>query len=201
MRLIFTSLIITGLLVGCGTKEKKEQPVTTIPSTNQLVLPMPNYAPSAGTMPNSNQVIIPQQNVIPSATSATTVTAAGMNPPHGQPGHRCDIAVGAPLNSAPKTNLSPGTTTTISQPVFTTTTTNTVKTALGMNPPHGQPGHQCGIPVGSPLNSKPTVAAATQTTPTIQTITNPPVIKTEAAETKVSANPVGAVAPDTSKKQ
>ncbi len=24
-------------------------------------------------------------------------TAPGMNPPHGQPGHRCEIAVGAPL--------------------------------------------------------------------------------------------------------
>jgi len=24
-----------------------------------------------------------------------------LNPAHGQPGHRCDIAVGAPLNSAP----------------------------------------------------------------------------------------------------
>jgi hypothetical protein len=24
-----------------------------------------------------------------------------MNPSHGQPGHRCDIAVGAPLNSKP----------------------------------------------------------------------------------------------------
>jgi len=27
----------------------------------------------------------------------------GMNPPHGEPGHRCDIAVGAPLNSKPAT--------------------------------------------------------------------------------------------------
>ena len=35
------------------------------------------------------------------AGSATTV-APGSNPPHGQPGHRCDIAVGAPLDSKPK---------------------------------------------------------------------------------------------------
>ncbi|MFT5254085.1 MAG: hypothetical protein ACI87N_003148 [Flavobacteriales bacterium] len=27
------------------------------------------------------------------------VTAKGMNPPHGEKNHRCDIAVGAPLNS------------------------------------------------------------------------------------------------------
>ena len=29
------------------------------------------------------------------------VNGMGLNPPHGKPGHRCDIAVGAPLNSAP----------------------------------------------------------------------------------------------------
>jgi hypothetical protein len=28
-------------------------------------------------------------------------TAPGMNPAHGQPGHRCDIPVGQPLNSQP----------------------------------------------------------------------------------------------------
>jgi hypothetical protein len=27
-----------------------------------------------------------------------------------------------------------------------------------MNPPHGQPGHRCDIPVGQPLNSKPAPA-------------------------------------------
>jgi hypothetical protein len=74
--------------------------------------------------------------------------AAGLNPPHGQPGHRCDIAVGAPLNSKPL-------------PVAQTNAT-TVVTPKGMNPPHGQPGHRCDIAIGAPLNSKslvtPTVA-------------------------------------------
>lgn len=32
-------------------------------------------------------------------TSALVKTEPGMNPPHGQPGHRCDILVGAPLDS------------------------------------------------------------------------------------------------------
>lgn len=30
-------------------------------------------------------------------------TLPGMNPPHGEPGHRCDITVGQPLNSKPNT--------------------------------------------------------------------------------------------------
>ena len=31
------------------------------------------------------------------ATLPSTPTGATLNPPHGQPGHRCDIPVGAPL--------------------------------------------------------------------------------------------------------
>lgn len=91
----------------------------------------------------------------------TTTTAPGMNPPHGQPGHRCDISVGAPLNSKPSQpvvtqNTQPAPVVT-QQPtaVVTPQPTNTQPTAPGMNPPHGQPGHRCDINVGAPLNSKP----------------------------------------------
>jgi hypothetical protein len=34
-------------------------------------------------------------------TNLSAQGAVGLNPAHGQPNHRCDIAVGAPLNSAP----------------------------------------------------------------------------------------------------
>jgi hypothetical protein len=108
-----------------------------------------NKASQITTTPN-----LPVSNVNP-VTTATAV-APGMNPQHGQPGHRCDIAVGAPLNSAPAknntsqaiqlpslpaSNVNPGTTTTAVAP--------------GMNPQHGQPGHRCDIAVGAPLDSKP----------------------------------------------
>jgi hypothetical protein len=46
-----------------------------------------------------------------------------MNPQHGQPGHRCDIAVGAPLNSKP----AAATTT----PVPVPATTETKKDSTG----------------------------------------------------------------------
>lgn len=36
--------------------------------------------------------------------------------------------------------------------------TNPTQTPPGMNPPHGQPGHKCEIPVGAPLDTKPTTA-------------------------------------------
>jgi hypothetical protein len=51
------------------------------------------------------------------ATPAITPVAPGMNPQHGQPGHRCDIAVGAPLNSKP----AAATTTPVSLPASTDT--------------------------------------------------------------------------------
>ena len=101
----------------------------------------------------------------------------GLNPPHGQPGHRCDIAVGAPLNSAPAQpqNAQP---TQAAQPANNgqgflgqgnaqaaapqatqAAPQQAAKpaqvTAPGMqgkpNPAHGQPGHRCDIAVGQPL--------------------------------------------------
>lgn len=56
----------------------------------------------------------------------------GLNPAHGQPGHRCDIAVGAPLTS-PSSNSS------------------MLNSDTMLNPAHGQPGHRCDIAVGAPL--------------------------------------------------
>ncbi|MEO7306558.1 MAG: hypothetical protein ABIR78_11195 [Ferruginibacter sp.] len=102
----------------------------------------------------------PQQanlvNAVPQTTAATT-TAPGMNPPHGQPGHRCDIAVGAPLNSkpAPVTAQPVALNTAQQQAVTMTPVPTQTKTAPGMNPPHGEPNHRCDIAVGAPLNSKP----------------------------------------------
>lgn len=125
---------------------------------------------------NSNQTTTANQNigqaqnnvntqntqVTPQMTTTVAKTTKGMNPPHGQPGHRCDIAVGQPLNSKPKPTTTNTTNTTGSTTNYSTTpaqsstpallSTSATETKPGMNPPHGQPGHVCGIPVGSPLN-------------------------------------------------
>ncbi|HUS00709.1 MAG TPA: hypothetical protein VMY77_03235 [Chitinophagaceae bacterium] len=97
--------------------------------------------------------------------STTNVASTGLNPEHGKPGHRCDIAVGAPLNSKPVTVPAQQT-----QPVTTARQTKVVQTkntatATGMNPEHGKPGHRCDIPIGAPLNSKPVTTAANQNQP------------------------------------
>lgn len=81
--------------------------------------------------------------------NSPTIVTGNLNPEHGKPGHRCDLAVGAPLNSKPQavtqqTQPSPITT----SPV----TPQKPTTAPGMNPEHGKPGHRCDIEVGTPLS-------------------------------------------------
>lgn len=99
----------------------------------------------------------------------TTTIAAGMNPEHGKPGHRCDIAVGAPLNSP--ANQQPASTPSITPTITNsseisaknaTVVTSSKPVAAGMNPEHGKPGHRCDIAVGAPLNSKPAAVQPTQ---------------------------------------
>lgn len=118
--------------------------VTPSVSDNALATPV-----SPGLTNSSQSTALSQQN--------SNSNAVGMNPPHGQAGHRCDIAVGAPLNSQPnKTISNPTTTGSVSNSPTSTivkTSTPEVVTKPGMNPPHGQAGHRCDIAVGAPLNS------------------------------------------------
>ena len=81
-------------------------------------------------------------------TQQSSTSQTGLNPAHGQPGHRCDIPVGASLSTPVKSGTAP--TTTTPTPIPTPVTTKAV--TPGTNPPHGQPGHDCSIAVGAPLN-------------------------------------------------
>jgi len=66
-----------------------------------------NSTPSkSNTTPASSVSNVAMPAIVKSNPSAV-VTKPGMNPPHGQAGHRCDIAVGAPLNSAPNKVVPP----------------------------------------------------------------------------------------------
>ena len=97
----------------------------------------------------------------PASAEATPPQTAGAastpNPEHGKPGHRCDIPVGAPLNSpAGKTQVSPlegaapGMTMSppSAQPAAAPVTGGA---GQRINPAHGRPGHDCAVPVGQPL--------------------------------------------------
>ena len=123
--------------------------------------PIPATAPVLSTSaikPAANNAAATTTPAITPATTASTAPASGLNPAHGKPGHRCDIAVGQPLNSPPaaKTTTSPVVTTapTLQASPLQTATTAAVP-ANGLNPAHGQPGHRCDIAVGQPLSSAP----------------------------------------------
>ncbi|WP_456312770.1 hypothetical protein [Pseudomonas shirazensis] len=160
-KILISSLVLTSILFTSCKKELEPQENTP---TSELV--------KLGLMKDTTKVNSVAQTPVQTNPNTVLSSNAGMNPAHGQPGHRCDIAVGAPLNSAPTqgqtATAQPMQNQTVQvnapqQNVVTTTTTAAapVKVGKGMNPSHGQPGHRCDIPVGSPLNSP---VAAKQTT-------------------------------------
>ena len=65
-----------------------------------------------------------------------------VNPPHGQPGHRCDMPVGASLTDANSTDT---------QQEMTSSPIRIRQDKPTKNPPHGEPYHDCSIPVGGDL--------------------------------------------------
>jgi hypothetical protein len=167
MKKLILSMSVIGffLLSACSNDDKTSNSTET--TTDNVANPPVNVNTDAapqeiGTPPAEPMQI---QTVNP---PAPTTTAVGMNPPHGQPGHDCDIAVGAPLNSPKNKNTSQPPTviqvdpnsssqeitipaTNPGQPQVIQTPPPTGPTPPGMNPPHGQPGHDCAIPVGAPL--------------------------------------------------
>ncbi len=143
--------------------------VNTLPQANT---PTVNPLPQTVTTPVvSTPVVTPAKSApvsIPATVQPAAANTAGLNPAHGQPGHRCEIAVGAPLNSSPVTTNTPTIAqkpVTVTTPQIVTTPTQTAAVAPGMNPAHGQPGHRCDISVGAPLNSAPAAQPTITTLP------------------------------------
>ena len=157
---ISTTLLLSASLfcfLGC-TEDKKETSTETAtaenistPATESPAAPVnAEITDLNGESPRATMEIAET----PTAAAPAPTTAAGLNPPHGQPGHDCAIAVGAPLNS--KGNAGAVNATATPKPVSpvgapTLTVPPVSNTAPGLNPPHGQPGHDCAIAVGAPL--------------------------------------------------
>jgi len=131
---------------------------------------------AVGASLHQTAAVQPQKNATPQPVTvpvSPVVNTSGkkLNPKHGEPGHRCDIAIGAPLDSKPTQVVT-------TQPAVKQTVA--IKTGKGLNPPHGQPNHRCDIAVGAPLNSKPAQAVNTIPLPVPETKTT----ETKAPETK-----------------
>jgi hypothetical protein len=188
-KIFITSIFVTSLVFTSCKKELEPQENTP---TSELV----KLGLAKDTAKTKSVVQMPASASNPNTVLSDT---KGLNPVHGQPGHRCDIAVGAPLNSPVQgqATAQPAQTVQVNpnqQNVVTTTTVAPpVKVGKGMNPSHGQPGHRCDIPVGSPLNSpvaKP-VAAAAQSGSASQTFTvTPPAANANAVPALLSTEEV-----------
>lgn len=104
---------------------------------------------------------------ITAAAAAVNNSSArpALNPEHGQPYHRCEIPVGAPIDSAPQQNSAPQVmpqqntagnnfnTNPISQSMSPSAPAPVQATGPkpALNPAHGEPHHRCDIEVGAPL--------------------------------------------------
>ncbi|TXF76124.1 hypothetical protein [Chryseobacterium sp.] len=137
-------------------------PAEKVSATNQSAFsgfdtnPIKNSAPVQSSSPVSGQAvkIAPQSQPVKADPAAYAVkpqqkTAPGMNPPHGEPNHRCDIAVGAPLSS-PKAQTPVA----APQPVPTAVPDQNALASgekPATNPAHGAPYHRCDLQVGAPL--------------------------------------------------
>lgn len=141
----------TLLFTACASdpEEVQENNVTT-PSIDAAA---PAEQPYSGEVPPSAEQILP----------ATTGGSPKLNPPHGEPGHVCEIAVGEPLDGSGKPGnenqniqivqpgMNGGSTFSTMPPGSPVNSAPASGGSGRLNPAHGEPGHVCEIPVGQPL--------------------------------------------------
>lgn len=173
-RFLFANILLFGLftLISCNqTKQESGQ-------TQQLPVEQPSQEEPAPVSTEPTQPVAAEAAEQPSTPQ--TQSEVMLNPPHGEPYHRCDIPVGAPLNTAPANTTRQTTNnqaqvaapqssvsapSTANNPIAPTVENdNRMKSSQAqnqlpandgskprLNPPHGQPHHRCDIAVGSPL--------------------------------------------------
>ena len=143
---VIISILAFVYIISCSPAQKESSPeaIQQLKQVQQAII-------SADT--TTAVTAIPEKTVdSQSVPVSAAATPPELNPPHGQPFHRCDIPVGSPLNSAAPAKAA---TTTSNQAVAA----KDAATPPELNPPHGQPFHRCDIPVGSPLKSAPQKAS------------------------------------------
>lgn len=139
----FATIVV---LLSCSGNDFPENDKSIIP-VNSTVDKLPPASEDSTVVPVNIDLASPMPATTSAAGAAPKV--AGLNPAHGEPGHRCDISVGAPLNSpATSLNAQPAAPVSIPAPVTNAKANGSAR----VNPPHGEPGHDCSIAVGAPLN-------------------------------------------------
>ena len=149
MNKVFSFSLMALVFASCQSSGDRKMPEPT-PSAPVTIAPSPLVLDSTNTGGLTNAAA-----TTAAAPNTGNTAAVALNPEHGAPGHRCDIAVGAPLNSPSNSApvVAPSNTTAPimmkSEPAPPPPANNSVR----LNPAHGAPGHDCAIPVGQPLKS------------------------------------------------
>ena len=101
LKLTVAAFALSLLFTAC----KKEEEAVVSDTPKELILPRVQPIPTGNYVAPQQQVQPQQQQLnqpqMANQAQQQVVTKPGMNPPHGQAGHRCDLQVGAPLNSKP----------------------------------------------------------------------------------------------------
>ena len=166
--ILITSVVLV-TMISCSPAQKETKSTSPVQQQNQVPQTMLKADSSSIISSVIETVPVTATSNEPAVVNATN-TPPELNPPHGQPFHRCDIPVGSPLSAAapaksatvqtaPQINRT-GTAPTLenaarlNNPQANNPNSPTVANATKpkLNPPHGQPFHRCEIPVGSPLN-------------------------------------------------
>jgi hypothetical protein len=156
--ILLASFALLGLTISC-TGDKKNDTEETTPAESTVETADSHDASVAV----EQQPMVGESQPVNAMPAENNTSGARLNPAHGEPGHDCAVPVGSPL---PAPGSTPATTTAPQQITATPGTpaptsimnappagapATSGATAPGMNPPHGEPGHDCAIPVGSPL--------------------------------------------------
>lgn len=163
MKKLFISAVAIGLTLSqmsCNNAADTANNTTNEPATTTMEAPT-TLEPT--TTIEGTETATPATNA---PTTSTSNKSEALNPPHGQPGHRCDIPEGAPLSTPPQQAAQHQPTMADPAAQVQTATPNAPnvnvqpqmpaqQTAPGFsgkpNPEHGQPGHRCDLQVGQIL--------------------------------------------------
>jgi hypothetical protein len=146
-KIILPFLIAGSFLISCDsatttTENSSDTTIMTPAPDTATIFPSPVMS---DTVMGTSSVPPPPPQALPLVNAQPQNGKVMLNPAHGQPGHDCAVAVGAPLNApASQPTVTPAITTSAAAP-----TSSTVR----LNPAHGEPGHDCAVEVGKPLKN------------------------------------------------
>jgi len=146
---ILTLIVFTA----CSGSTAEDAGVTT--NNSSQTLPATTATTDTGKSVWNDVKSAPAPNLPTTNPGSSMGVTAAANPAHGQPNHRCDIPVGAPLNSPVQQTpqAQPPLQRQQAQPPLQTLPAPAAQGSARLNPAHGQPGHDCAVPVGQPLKS------------------------------------------------